>query len=285
MSTEARNLALKDTLNEIRNVCPDISHTFVFRENGEILAEDDDTSEVSVNNTQETFRALVERATVGGGIESVTFGGAESKVDVIRFNDLFITAISSNSADEKTVSNLIRVMIPTTLKIVQNIYPSIKSRPQGPAFEPKQESCETELIAPEVQASEYKVENLSVFGGFLVDPETAYIDSALTVQWVEAYGDRPIKQISLEAPSTGKTVQCKFQPLKGEKYENKGIIQLSEKTQTALGIKKGTTVLIKPVLEVQEDPEVAQTEKTDKAKKPVEKAKTRNEPVQAPQTD
>src|SRR5208283_2474988 len=104
MSTEARNLALKNTLNEIRNVCPEVSHTFVFRENGEILAEDDNTSEVSVNNAQETFCVLAERATVVGGIESVTFRGSESKVDIIRFDDLFITTISSNSADEKTVS-------------------------------------------------------------------------------------------------------------------------------------------------------------------------------------
>ena len=40
MSTEACNLALKNTLNEIRNVCPDISHAMVFRENGEILVEE-----------------------------------------------------------------------------------------------------------------------------------------------------------------------------------------------------------------------------------------------------
>ena len=38
MSTEACNLALKNTINEIKNVCPDISNILVFRETGEILA-------------------------------------------------------------------------------------------------------------------------------------------------------------------------------------------------------------------------------------------------------
>src|SRR5208283_2909089 len=165
MSTEACNLALKNTLNEIRNVCPDISHTFVFRENGEILAGDENTNEVSVNNTVESFQLLAERATAMGGIESVTFRGSESKVNIIRFDDLYITTVSSNDADEKTISNLTRVMIPTTLKIVQNIYPSIKNRPQAVTLKPESETYAPELIKPEVQASEFKVENLPVLGG------------------------------------------------------------------------------------------------------------------------
>jgi hypothetical protein len=119
----------------------------------------------------------------------------------------------------------------------------------------------------------------------MINPETAYIDRALIVQWAEIYGDQPIKQITLEAPSTGKTTQCKFQPFKGTKYENRGIVQLSEKIQTTLNVKKGTKVLIKPVLEAQEDPEAVPTEKTDNTKKPIEKTKTRNEPIQTPKTD
>jgi hypothetical protein len=285
MSTEACTIALKNTLNEIRNVCPDISHSFVFRENGEILAEDDNTSEVSVNSAQETFRALVERATAVGGIESATFRSKDYKVNIMRFDDLYVTTISSNGTDEKTISSLTRVMIPTTLKIVQNIYPSIKNSPRETAFKSEQKICKPELVAPEFQASEFKVENLTLFGGFMIDPETAYIDSALIVQWAEMYGDRPIKQIILEASSTGKTTQCKFQPFKGEKYENKGIVQLSDKIQTALNIKKGAKVLIKPVLEDQKDPGATPTEKTDKTKKTIEKTKTPNESIQTPKTD
>jgi hypothetical protein len=285
MSTEAFNLALKSTLNEIRNVCPDISNILVFGENGEILAKDENTTQVTMNDTQETFRALAERATAVGGIESVTFRGTESKVNIIQVDDLYITTVSSNDADEKTVSNLPRVMIPTTLKIVQNIYPATKIQHQEATLKPETETYEPQPIAPEVQASEFTVENLTVFGGFMINPETAYIDRALIVQWAEIYGDQPIKQITLEAPSTGKTTQCKFQPFKGTKYENRGIVQLSEKIQTTLNVKKGTKVLIKPVLEAQEDPEAVPTEKTDNTKKPIEKTKTRNEPIQTPKTD
>ena len=253
MSNEACNLALKNTINEIRNVCPGISHTFIFRDNGEILAVDDNTSEDAVNNAQELIRALEERASAVGGIESLTFRGSKARIDNLKFDDLFVTSISSNESEEKTVSNLIKVMIPTTLKVMQRIYPSMKDKPQEAALNLKPTDLEPETKASDIQASEFTVENLTVFGGFLNDPETAYIDVALIVEWTEKYGDKPIEAIILEAPSTGKTIQCKFRPFREKKYENKGLIQLSEKIQTNLNIRKGSKVLVKPLLENPQD--------------------------------
>lgn len=275
MSIEACNLAIKNTLNEIRNVCPDVSHSFVFRENGEILAKDENTTEIAVNNAQETFRAFAERTAAVGGIESVTFKGTESKVNIIRIDELYITTVYSNAADEKVVSNLTRVMIPTTLKIMQNIYPSIKNQPQELTLKPKPETYETTPFVPEVQASEFTVENLTIFGGFLIDPDTAYVDRALIVQWAEIYGNKQIRKITLEVPSTGKTTQCSFRPFRDKKYENRSIVQLSEKIQAVLHIRKGTKVLIKPFFEVEKDPEAVSAEKTE----------TPNEPVETPKPD
>ncbi len=285
MSNEACNLALKNTLNEIKNVCPDISNILIFRENGEIVAKDENTTEITMNLAQETFHALAEKANALGGIESVTFSGTESKINIIQFDDLYITTVAANDADEKTISNLIRVMIPTTLKILQNIYPTMRNSPQAPVLQSEHETYIPEPMAPAAQLSEYTVENLTLIGGFMIDPKTAYIDSALIVQWAEMYGDIPIKQITLEAPSTGKTSQCKFQPFKGTKYENSGIVKLSEKIQTELNVKKGAKVLIKPVLEAPEEPEAAPTEKVNKPDRPVEKTKDKNEHKVAPKTD
>jgi hypothetical protein len=284
MSTEACNIALKNTINEIKNVCPDVTNILVFRENGEILAGDENTSEVTINSTQETFRALSERATVVGGIESVIFSASESKINISQFDDLYVTTVASDGADERTISNVVRVMIPTTLKIVQNIYPSIKSQSQEVTLKTQPTIHKREITNPEVQANEYTVENLTLIGGFMIDPETAYIDIALIVQWAEKYGNQPIKKISLEA-ANGKIVQCKFQPLKGEKYENRGIVKISEKIQAGLNVNKGTKVLIRPVFETEEDIEKAKIEKTDKTIKSMEKAKNNKEPIQASKPD
>jgi hypothetical protein len=262
MSAEACTLALKNTLNEIRNVCPDIQHAFIFRENGEHLAEDENTTLAAANNAQEAFRALTERAAVAGGVDSVTLRCADGKVQIIRFDDLFVTTVSSNDADEKTLSNLTRVMIPTTLRLVKNIYPTLKNQSKETSAKTEPRIFEPQLTEPEIQASEFTVENLTGFGGFLNDPDIAYVDTALLVQWKETYGNKLIKQIRLEAPSTGKSMQCKFRPFKDTKYENKGIVQLPDKIQTDLRIAKGTLVLVKPVFEpkAQESEETSQGE-------------------------
>ena len=249
MSAEACTLALKNTLNEIRNVCPEIQHAFIFKENGEILAEDENTPEVLAYNAQEAFRVLSERAAVAGGVDSVTLRCTDAKVNIIRFDDLFVTTVYSNDADEKTVSNLTRIMIPTTLRIVKNIYPTHQNQPKETSTKPETKIFEPQLNEPEIQASEFTVENLTGFGGFLNDPDIAYVDTALLVQWKETFGNKLIKKVSLEAPSTGRMTQCKFRPFKDTKYENKGIVQLPDKLQSDLRVARGTLVLIKPVFE------------------------------------
>jgi len=259
MSAEACTLALKNTLTEIRKVCPDIRHAFVAKEGGEALAEDESTTLVELSNSQEAIRSLYERAVVAGGVDSVIFRCAEAKVNVIRFDDIYMTTVFSNSADEKTVSNLTRVMIPATLRLVQNIYPTLKSRSQTQEApeRPEPKNFEIQPDFTEVEASEFTVENLTGFGGFLNDPDIAYVDSALLAKWKEEFGDKPIKLISIESPSTGRTTKCKFRPFKDSKYDNKGIVQLPEKIQIDLRISKGAPVLVKPIIEVNEAGEAA----------------------------
>lgn len=275
MSTEARTFALKNTLDEIKNVCPDISNALIFKENGEILVEDEDITENAVNCAQEIFHTLLEKSTVVGGIESITLGGTESKVNIIRFNDLYVTTVTSGSADAKTVSNLTKVMIPTTLKIVENIYSLSKNKneTQEVIFRPGLKTRQLEIISEEVNVTEFIVENLTVFGGFMIDQESAYIDRALIVEWKEKYGDQPIMQIMLEAPSTGKTIVCKFQHFRDSKYENRNIVQLPKKIQISLNIQKGTKVLIKPIFNVQEDSKDISTKETEKPNVLIEASK------------
>ena len=61
MSTEACTLALRNALNEIKNVCPEITNTFIFRENGEIVAEDQDTTQEAIDRRSGSPSSFVRR--------------------------------------------------------------------------------------------------------------------------------------------------------------------------------------------------------------------------------
>jgi hypothetical protein len=256
MSTEACTLALRNALSEIRNVCPDITSTFVFEENGKIVTEDQEIPELAMNNTQEAFRALSEKADVIGGIDSVTFHGSDSKANITRFNNFYVTNVASNEANEKTVTNLTRVMIPTMLRLLQDIYPlsqkTIQKTQRAVEIEPEI-TTNPEPYIPESQASEFTVETLG-FSKFLSDPHMVRIDTALISEWKELYGNEPITQINIQNPISQKTLRCEFNTIKESKYEGKGIIQLPEKIQLKIDAQKGTKVLVTPVFKNQEDP-------------------------------
>ena len=253
-STQASTLALRNTLNEIKNICPDISNTFIFRENGEILAQDQETTQLTISDVQEAFRALEERANVIGGIESATFQGTDSTVKITEFDNFYVTNVASNHADERTITNLTRVMIPTMLKLVQEInlqemYQSSKKQIEKTAARPQPKQPTFATAPPETQMSKFTVENFAGTGHLLNNPDKAYIDSALIAQWKESFGDKQITQISLQSPVTGKRLLCAFRTFTDSKYEGKGLIQLPEKIQQQLDTKKGALVIVKPVVE------------------------------------
>ena len=254
MTNEACNHALRNALDEIRSICPEISHTFVFNENGENLAEDNNTNEVAVKCAQEALLAIAEKGAAIGELQSATFKGSQGRINFTKFNDFYVANVSSNEADQKTVTNLTRVMIPTILKLAQQGVPITQEQFKEPEIKAKYEEMPSiESFQPEIQASEFTIENVG-FGGLLGDPEAALVDIAQIAQWAEMFGDKHISKISLINNRTGKTLNCTFKPMKDSKFEGKGIIQIPEKIQLSLNLQKGARVSIKPVFEDQEKP-------------------------------
>ena len=282
MNNEVYTFALKNTLNEIKNVCPTVSNTFIFKE-GKILANDKDTNEETATHTAQAFDAITERADALGGLETVTIQGANGRVNIACINDFYLTTVASKEADEKYVNTLTRVLVPTVLKLVEKIHPgsiddetltTLTPEPEGENDtnettgdtedyekeqpkeetvtiepEPIQEQPEPEVNAepwlPEPPVTQFIVENL---GGLLVPSDTVRIDNAVIAQWKELYGDKKIEEADLETLN-GKTGRFKFKPIKDSKHEGKGIIQMPEKIQLTLETAKGELVMVKPAIE------------------------------------
>jgi hypothetical protein len=123
MSNELYALALTSTLQEIQNVCPDITSNFIFKD-GKILAKDKNTEEETATQTIDAFNKITESADIIGGLEAVTIQGAEGKVNIAAMNDFHLTTVSSKEADEKYVNTLTRVLIPIVIKLVDEIQPA-----------------------------------------------------------------------------------------------------------------------------------------------------------------
>jgi len=277
MDNEVYTFALKNALNEIRNVCPDITNTFMFREDGEIIVGDENTPEKTMVHVVNAFDGIFEKADAIGGVECITIEGSNGKVNVSWLNDLYFVTVTSRKADINYVNTVTRVLIPTVLRLLEKICPTplksnspltkTKHQPKIPmvkelekpelmeesveetVMEEPKETVEAETkyepLLPEPPVNQFIVENL---GGLLVPSDTVRIDSEILAKWEELYEGRKIEEVEI-GTFDGKTMRCKVKTIKDSKFEGKGIIQIPEKIQLALEIRKGELVRAKPIIE------------------------------------
>jgi hypothetical protein len=271
MNSEVYALALQNALNEIKNVCSDISNVFIFTEDAKIIAKDKNTDEETINSAMDAFNAITERANAIGSLKSATFHGTNGHVNIACRNHLHLVIVASKEADEHYVNTLTRVLVPAVLELVEKIHPasiedgSLKNIDESAVnnhgeelpveknvTKPKPEPAEgktpfenSEPWLPEPPVHQLIVENLR---GLLVPSDTVRIDNAVIIQWKDLYGDKEIEEVDVETLN-GKTTRCKFKPIKTSKYEGKGIVQMPEKIQLTLQTAKGELVMVKPVVE------------------------------------
>jgi hypothetical protein len=277
MDNEIYSFALKNALDEIRNICPDITHAFMFREDGEIVIGDQNTPEKTMVQVVNAFDGIFEKADSIGHVECITLEGSNGGVNVFFMNDLYFLIVTSRNADMNYVNTVTHVLIPTILRLVEKICSiPLKSnslltetRPKSktPMFEenekpePLTESTEEnpieeleksvepetkpEPLLPEPPVNQLIVENL---GGLLVPSDTVRIDSTILSQWEELYEGKKIEEVEI-GTFDGKTITCKVKSIKDSKYDGKGTVQMPEKIQSTLEIKKGELVRAKPIVE------------------------------------
>jgi hypothetical protein len=149
MSNEVYALALKSTLQEIQNACPDVTSNFIFKD-GEIIAKTKNTEEETATQTINAFNDITERADVIGGLEAVTIQGAEGKVNIAAMNDFYLTTVSSKEADEKYVNTLTRVLIPIVIKLVEEIQSASEENETITNYDEAPTTVEPEPVEDEV---------------------------------------------------------------------------------------------------------------------------------------
>ncbi len=268
-------IALQNALNEMRNVCPEIQHAFIFKKTGEIVAGDAETPQKVIMRVQNAFNGIINRAEAIGGIEAITLKYGGGTVTLHSFGENHLVMVTSAKADLNYINTLTRILIPTVLKLLEKISPTplknipshkaarptppIISEPETPKIgeppeevaeepimkKPKEEGIETEPSSFEVPATQLIVENI---GGLLVPSDTVRIDSETLTQWENTFEGKKVEYVEIET-FDGKTTKCKVKPIKDSKYIGKGIVQIPEKMQLTLEIKKGELVRVKPIIE------------------------------------
>ncbi|MDH5375825.1 MAG: hypothetical protein OEZ21_07795 [Candidatus Bathyarchaeota archaeon] len=269
VDNELYSFALKSALSEVRNVCPGIKTSFMFKKDGEIIAGDEGTPEKVVARVVDAFDSVLEKADAIGGVECMTLECSKGRANVSCMDDLYLVTVTSKKADVNHVNIVTRVLIPTVLKLLEKIHPApLKSNlptsetePEIPAVKEAEKPAEVsaeepiteelkEPLEPEPSLPEPPVNQLIVedLRGLLVPSDTVRIDGETLSEWEGLYDGRKIEEVEVET-FDGNVTQCEVKPIKDWKYEGKGIIRIPEKIQLTLEIKKGELVRVKPIVE------------------------------------
>jgi predicted regulator of Ras-like GTPase activity (Roadblock/LC7/MglB family) len=270
MENDVYSFALRNTLNEITNACPDIKTIFLFKEDGDIISGEDKAQEEAAVHTVDALDDILEKAETLGDLQNMILEGTKGTVNVSRMNDFYLVTVIPEKADMKYINSLTSVIVPTVLKVLEKINPALKrDNPSElgteeptvkPEIKPTEASTEepaekneeqetteadTEKILPEPQVNQFIVENI---GGLFASSDTVRIDSKTLSQWLELYEHQRIEEVTIETFGA-KSTRCKIKAVKDSKYEGKGIIQIPEKVQQTLEVRKGELVRVKPIIE------------------------------------
>jgi predicted regulator of Ras-like GTPase activity (Roadblock/LC7/MglB family) len=220
MSEEVYVTALKNTLTEIKNISPNVKHSFIFTEDGTIVARDEDIENISLKKTMHFFQHLVGKADTIGGLNSLTINAEKGKLYISRVNDMYLAVTTSANADATHLQSIVNVIVPTILKLLKTVAPTPLK------FMPSQQ---------------FVVDNITgLFAG-----DNAQIDQERLMEWSNIFDGKNINEVEVES-FRGKKTTCNVKKISNQKLQGKGLILLPEKTCQTLEIKKGDFVKVKP---------------------------------------
>ena len=220
MSEEVYVTALNNTLTEIKNISPDVKHSFIFTDDGTIVARDEDIENISLKKTMHFFQHLVEKADSIGGLKALAINGEKGKLYISRVNDMYLAVTTSANADVTYLQSIVNVIVPTILKLLKTIAPTPLK------FMPSQQ---------------FVVDNITgLFAG-----DNAQIDQERLMEWSNIFDGKNINEVEVES-FRGKKTTCNVKKISNQKLQGKRLILLPEKTCRTLEIKKGDFVKVKP---------------------------------------
>ena len=130
--TQTNDSALQTIVAEFKNLSPEITFSFVFKKNGEIAACTQPTAQEQSSKLIEAFNNLSDHAQDIRGIQTLSIHGADSQLTITSINNHYLAMGSTRAADDKIVKSLTNVIVPTILKLVDQIAPEALQKTSYP---------------------------------------------------------------------------------------------------------------------------------------------------------
>jgi len=248
--------ALNNALTEIQKAYPDITHSFIFANDGSIVAGNTEANAKTFNNLLESFGNLKEKTKTIGNITNFNINGKNGKLNVSSVNDMYLMLATNGYADDAQIYSLTHVVIPPLLKTLQTFAGEQNVRMN--AQQNEQSNSPSNLrtgprentqsnVSKHLQTQSIMTLTVNPLSGFF-DGDAVQIDEKTLNDWSDNEADGEIidrvKVITLE----GKSTICKVKKISVGNVKGKNFIRMPAKICSALKLKGGDRVNVKPEL-------------------------------------
>jgi hypothetical protein len=196
--------ALQNTLSEIKNICPEVSNFFVFKDSN-LMAKDDSTSKKNIDQAIVAFNFVEKEAKTIGGLKSIRVEGTKGKLNLSYMDKFNLATVISDIADENYVNTITKVLVPTVIKLVDELKVNspeieVEIKPEESHELPEIEIPPDELVEPPANEEVEVIEDLTK-EYFVEDNSTTQLieeKSAVELEDNSFLAEPPVTQLIVE---------------------------------------------------------------------------------------
>jgi predicted regulator of Ras-like GTPase activity (Roadblock/LC7/MglB family) len=238
MNRDSYAIALKTALTEIQNAYPDLTHSFIFTQNENIISGEQETDENTMNTILDAFANLKEKAETIGEINSLQITGKKGNLTLSKINDMYLVLSTTKNMDNTHIYAITHVIIPTILKTMETI-----ESPHLPVTPSTQKKLVVDTLTGFFAGDAVQIDTEILDEWTQNNDPRARVKAAITGN---AHIPDEISQVHIETFS-GNTTVCKVKEVDDQNVKGKNMIRIPEKLAKSLEITKGDMVMVKPI--------------------------------------
>lgn len=237
MNRDPYAITLNKALTEIKKAYPEIQTSFIFAKNGDVLTEDREIDQKTIEKLLVSFQNLKEKTEALGNLKSFHIKAKNGNLTLSKIRDMHLLLASSKNVDLSHIHSITKVIIPTILKTLETF--DLTCLQFIPPKELVVDTLTGFFTGDSVQI-EYEILMDWKRNNYLFAPGT-------NKQTEERDNQESINYIRIET-FEGNSTLCKVKEIEDQKLKGKNMIRIPEKICKTLEINKGDLVKVKPAL-------------------------------------
>ena len=250
--------AINNALTEIHKAYPDITHSFIFTDNGSIVTGGTDIDEKTLKSVLASFEVLKLKAKTIGNLKTLSINGKNGKISLSSINDMCLGLTTTDKADEAQIRFITHAILPPLLKTLQtfgasNMQQNASQNVPGNAppsvpqnFPQNYPPNFPQNVPPHLQSPFTKTLVVDPLSGFF-DGNAVQVDEETIVFWNENNESKKqnIDQVKIVTVD-GHSSICKVKKISVGNLKGKNRVRIPAKVCNQLKLKRGDIVNVSP---------------------------------------